>query len=201
MANGSSTWTSVGSRTGNGDVALALANGRYFIYVRAFLNSQYNVSQVVVLWVNDGTGDGNLDHSPAAVLRQLLIDIGVGTSQGTWPIKVDNEPDAPDDCITVYNTSGGIDGRNQISGEGLEHPGVQVRVRSSNPTTGWQKIKAIAVVLDQSIHLDAVTIDSSSYIVYAVTRAGSPLSIGSDVSKTKRRLFTLNAKMALRQVD
>ena len=30
---------------------------------------------------------GRLSHPPASIIRQMLIDLGIGTAGGTWPIK------------------------------------------------------------------------------------------------------------------
>lgn len=208
QAAGSSTWTNSGSRAGDGTVSLSLANGRYFIYVRSFLNSQYNVSEVDVLWVNDGTGGLALDHAPSTILQHLLVTMGLGTyppDAGAWPISATKEPDTPDNCITIYDTVGQIHGRDQIAGDRLEHYGIQFRIRSNNPAVGFPKAKSISTQIDRNVRLESVTIDGTQYIVWAITRTSAviplpPATGGTQVPDTKRRLWTINAIVSIRQL-
>jgi hypothetical protein len=47
---------------------------------------------------------GRLNHSPAAVLRQALVDLGVASDPGTgqeWPAFATKEPDAPENALTL----------------------------------------------------------------------------------------------------
>lgn len=150
--------------------------------------------------------NGQLLHSPANVIAQALIDIGlasevssVGAIGGDWPVTVDTELNLPDDSITVTNTQGELNGRIQITGEQPEHFGFQIKVRASLPTTGWQKANGLAVALDQSLSHQSVTIDSSIYAVGAVTRKGGVLAIGRELASTKRFLYTINAVVVINQ--
>ncbi len=145
---------------------------------------------------------GSLAHSPADIVRYLLIDKSLGTlpsDGGSWPIFADGEPDAPDSVITVYNMAGRLGGRTQVDGEQQEHPGIQIRIRDPDSRGGGTKARAIAIALDESIRLDNVTIGDNVYKVYAISRIGSVLSLGKEVPSSKRNLFTINAVVALRQ--
>lgn len=142
------------------------------------------------------------DHSPADVLRRLLIQLGLGTAPETrplesWPIYASNEPSDPDNCITVYDTAGTDDGRSMIDGELFGHYGIQVRVRSLDHATGWLKADAIQTALAETVYDNAVTIGGSSYLVHSANKIGDVLALGKDVSDTKRSLFTLNAVLSL----
>jgi hypothetical protein len=77
-----------------------------------------------------------------------------------------------------------------MAGERIEHPGFQVRVRTLDYTTGFAKISAIAAVLD-SVKNDAVSGDTETYVVNAITRSSGPIPIGTD--EEGREGFTLNA--------
>ncbi len=146
--------------------------------------------------------------SPAEILRQLLIDLSIGsdptpwaTGTGTtWPAFASNEPSSPDDCLTTYDTLGQDDGQSMIDGELWAHLGLQLRIRSTDHPTGWQKANAARVALSQSVHLRAVTISPNSYLVWAVTKIGQILAIGKQSPASKRSLFTLNMQMAVRQL-
>lgn len=133
-------------------------------------------------------------HSPANILRYLLIDLAQGTlpSDGsTWPIHVGQEADNPDQTITVYNTEGRTDGRMMEDGEVVEFPGILVRIRSPSSETGYTKAEAIKVALDEAYRV-SVTIDSTTYTIQAATRVGTVNSLGRDVQRTKMFLYTLN---------
>lgn len=150
--------------------------------------------------------DGRLTHSPADVVAQVLMDLGLangmgpdGKPEGAWPVTVDTELNLPDDAVTVTNTEGVLNGRIQITGERPEHFGFQIKVRSSRPTTGWNKVNALAVALDQEMSYVTVMVDSSTYMVGAVTRMGGVLAVGRELASTKRFIYTINAIVVINQ--
>ena len=152
----------------------------------------------------------NLTHSPAQIIRDLLVDLGLGTlpsDGGSWPIYNNNTPDSPDSVITITDTVGTSDGRTHTDGEAQEHPGFQVAVRNDSPQGGWEKMNAIRVALSETISRNELSITdnvgtgTSSYIVYAVSKLGGIFALGKDTPTSKRNLFTLNAVVALRQTS
>ena len=145
----------------------------------------------------------SLTHSPADVIRWLLIDLGLGTDpsvSGSWPIHTSSEPDSPDNSISVYDTAGIKDGRIQRTGETREHSGIMLQIRGVTQPIAWAKANAANIILDESIDKSLITISSTDYIVYAVTRHSGPLSLGREPG-TNRFLFTINAVVALRQIN
>lgn len=149
-----------------------------------------------------------LTNSPADVVRYALIAGGLGTlplSEGLWPIFAWQEPDQPDDVVTVYDTSGVVQGRSHNDGQVLEHYGVQIRVRTSIPKNGNTKIRAILEFLDRTINQTVVNVPYdtgtgySVYCIHAVSRSGTILSLGKDTPTTKRTLFTVNVSVSLSQ--
>lgn len=145
---------------------------------------------------------GSLTNSPQYIIRQLLVDLAVGTNYslgGSWPVYDGSEPDTPDNCITVYGTDPEIQGHNLTDGEVTEQYGFQVRIRSVTNETGGSKAREIAQALDKNVNLTAVTISPSSYVVVAVTRGSGPIPLGKEPS-TKRYLHTINCKASIRQV-
>ena len=152
---------------------------------------------------------GSLVHSPAYIIQKLLVNFGLGTAPavaGVWPIYVSQEPDKPDSVITVYDTPGRQQGRLQTSGQWQELYGIQVRIRDAHHQDGYKKANAIATALDESIYQNTVTLEdnvgttTSTYTVHSVSRAGGINSLGKDVARTKRSLFTVNALVSLKQV-
>lgn len=149
--------------------------------------------------------EGTLQHSPADILRYLLIVHGMGSlpsgvNNSDWSIFVDNEPDRPDNCITVYNTPSIQQGRIQPTGQMIEYFGTQVRVRSQESRTGFNKIREIAVELDEDVLNEVVDIGSASYCVQSYSRLGSILSFGKDApTPTKRHIHTFNGYLIVKQ--
>ncbi len=152
---------------------------------------------------------GSLTFSQADVIAQLLIDLGIGTdptANGDWPIYVSEEPNEPDNVITVFATVGTQDGRTMIDGEVQEHEGIQIRVRSAGYDTGNRKADELKIAIDQTIERDTVQVASVigtgtlDYFVQAVSRVSGPLSLGKETPTSHRNVFTINAIVALREV-
>lgn len=146
-----------------------------------------------------------LQHSPAEILQQYLVDklVGVQPSDenAVWPIFVGRLPDqdnVPANCIMVSNTDPNYDGRLMRNGQVIEHPGIQVRCRAVDYPTGYNKIKAVQVKLD-SVRKSEVGIDSATYTVSSVKRFGGILQMGTD--EQGREEFSLNATTTLIQTS
>ena len=176
---------------------------------------------------------GPLVHSPADVLRYTLVSLGVGTLpsvNGNWPIFATNEPETPDELITLYDTMPWVRGRSQPDGEVQEHHGVQVRVRAGHPALGFKKCWEVAQALDLQVHhlnvtvpiqtigfgINAQTVPAANYHVWAISRharnrqgASGFLYLGKERSQTvandittqsARDIFSLNTLVSLRMV-
>ncbi len=147
---------------------------------------------------------GALDHSPASIVRTLLVSLSQGVdppATSGWTIQDTSEPDQPDDTITVYDTAGRKQGRSQIDGETFEIHGLQIRVRAANSVTGWAKARALAIVVDTSVYRNSVTIGASQYLVQHISRTGDVLSLGKETPNSKRSIFTLNALISVRKTN
>lgn len=146
----------------------------------------------------------NLTHDPADIIRYLLISKSLGTlptARGDWPVFTAIEENAPDNAITTYNTTGKVQGRIQKTGEYVEKPGIQIRVRASTHQLGYAKGKTIESTLDTDVYQDQVTIGGSVYEVHAVSRSSNLIFAGRDSSSSKRFIFTLNLTATLRQLS
>lgn len=145
--------------------------------------------------------EGTLTDSPARILAKLLVDLGHVTDSTTadWSVFVDEEPNAPDRAITVYNTPGRMSATGRVMPTGYRPAarGVQVRVRSALPAEGWTRANLIAAALDEEIDWRNVVVGANNYIVYAVTRTTEIASLGQERG-TGRRIFTVNAVMTVK---
>jgi hypothetical protein len=145
---------------------------------------------------------GLLHHTPAQILQQLLIDLGVATDVSddeAWPVYFGLQPETPDDSICTYDTTGVLGGRDQISGEMQEHYGVQIRVRSEGVNDGVIKALELCSQLDTNVKRESVVLGASYYLVWAVTRTSTINSLGTD-GTSRRRLWTINALMSITPV-
>lgn len=145
---------------------------------------------------------GPLTHSPADVVRRLLIGLGLGNDPPAepWPMYVGGEPTVPDNVITLYDMLPRLHGREMVTGERQLHHGVMVRVRGTDYNVAYAKANAIAVALDEGVYQETVTISPSRYLVHAADRTGDVLALNKESFETKRSLFTVNALVSLRQV-
>lgn len=132
--------------------------------------------------------------SPAELVTRYLIEeanvVSFVADERDWPAFVDHLPEKPNQAVSVRNTSGILEGRNQQTGETFEKPGVQVRVRANDPAAAYHKIKELMTNID-AVRRATLTMEDGDYILIAVNRTSSPLSIGPDAQN--RWGYTINA--------
>ena len=152
-----------------------------------------------------------LAHSPANVIRWLLVDKGLGTSPRlvlSWPVWTAGEPKVPDNVITVYDTQGTDEGAVMVGprGELQGHYGFLVRVRAKDQPTGWAKANAIRASLSEDVYDNTVVVPAwqgiagATYTVENCAGVGHVLSLGVNVENEKTWLFTVNAVATINQV-
>lgn len=173
---------------------------------------------------------GTLRHSPAHIVRNLLISLGGGTppsAGNAWPMFINNEPALPDECITVYDTNLVHQSRDMRGGEVSEVYGIQVRLRASESALGFNKISSLMQMLDTQILNSqivipeavsvGVTVPSETYLVKNFSRSiragvGSlyylylgkerKQTVGSDiVPASNRDIFSVRGRVAIRIVS
>lgn len=141
-----------------------------------------------------------MTHTIARVVRQWLIDVGVGSDQGAlWPVFYGHEPDAPDSCLTVYATDGRSTGR-LMHGEATQYHGVQVRVRAADADEAASKADDVREEVMSSLNYNrAVTVESSVYLVQNFNGIGSVVPLGTTPTTGQRSVHVLNAGVTVRQ--
>lgn len=147
--------------------------------------------------------DNLLVHSPADIIRRLLIQAGYGSDPPnlSWPIYAASEPDLPDSVITVFDTAGVDHGRMSVTGDRAEHHGFQIRVRARDHLTGYAKARAISVAMDEVFYQEVVIIAGTTYLVHSLNRTTDVLSIGKQVPNSRRNLFTLNGLTSIKRAE
>tara|TARA_R110000824_G_scaffold172434_1_gene350259 strand:+ start:347 stop:796 length:450 start_codon:yes stop_codon:yes gene_type:complete len=143
---------------------------------------------------------GRLLHSPARIIRELLIDLSSGSATSDltddWGAWVNTLPDSPDEVITVNDTTGLLNGREMIAGEVLTMHGIQIIVRDNDQSEGYVKANEVAVAMDGVLR-SSVTIDSSTYLVQAISRKGDTIYVGVDVPRSNLHLYSINATASI----
>lgn len=140
--------------------------------------------------------------SPAELIYQLLIAEGLIETSGTgFRASVSFMPDTPDSFVTVYDTAGKFDGRIMASGEQVEHPGIQIRVRGIDYPTTWAKANEIAKSLDAQRNSTVSFSSTDRFRLRNVTRTGPILPMGvEEVGERRRFNLTINATLTYEQV-
>lgn len=141
-----------------------------------------------------------MNHTPSQIVRQLLIDLNVGTASGTWPIYYENMPDAPDNCVAVFDTEPVDVRRDHVTGETALIRGIQVMVRAVDVRTAYLKCKDVNKAFDEDVYRDEVTLDESIYRVQAISRLSAEIPVGAD-GATKRRLYSTNARLSVSLIE
>lgn len=148
----------------------------------------------------------NLSHTPAEILRQALIDLGVATDQEderAWPIFYALLPEGVGvNLMTVHNTQGTLDGRLMDDGDYVEHPGFQIRLRTRYHRDGWLKAQAVwnalAGIRRQPVTLpDPETEADVDYVIQSVTLTAPVAPMGQDPDHERRENFSINGRMTL----
>ena len=143
---------------------------------------------------------GQLDHSPARIIRELLIDLSSGSAtsglSSDWAVTVGDLPDTPDNVMMIRDSQGILDGRAMVGGLRLIMHGFQVTIRAQDQQSGYLQANDIAVAVD-AVWNSTVIIGSSTYLVTAISRTGDVIYVGTDKPQSNLHLFTINARVSL----
>lgn len=146
---------------------------------------------------------GSLNHPPAKIIIRHLVAVGLAVAPAAgavWPCYYGDEPDEPDNCLTVYDTDGKVNGREHVAGEVQEHYGIQVRLRCAPNaiTVGFQKLGAIMQHFDKTVNRTLVPYGSDTYRIQAISRTSGIVSLGRESITSKRRIYVMGAIVSLR---
>lgn len=154
---------------------------------------------------------GQLYHTPAEIVAQLIADLGLADVQGTgtgvaptgWTVFALHFPEDPEQAIFVKDTAGRLHGRSQPTGVTGEHYGIQVLARSSeDPAASYRRVKLLLEYFDTQVKRDEVIlVDQNSiartYRVNAITRTSPAIPAGSD---GRRYFYSGNAVASIELV-
>lgn len=142
--------------------------------------------------------------SPAQVIRRLLIQLTLAPDSQTaaWAPFTAFLPDLPDTALVVYDTAGTQNGRIMRTGEKIEHPGIQIRFRSSNYPAAWEKAKAVRDAVDAlpTGTIVAMIPTGETWRIQNISRTGAILTAGiEEEGDRKRHNLTINAILTMRK--
>lgn len=146
-----------------------------------------------------------LTDSPARIIAKLLTDLDLGSLPGSnnqWPVYYDNEPDKPDNCVTVYTTTAIQQGVDMHTGRPKERQSVQIRVRANDSNVSYEKIATIKDTLadPESVYQRQVTPESeATYSVHKLSPGG--ILGGKQIPNSRRYFHTLNLTGVILKVD
>lgn len=149
-------------------------------------------------------------HSPAEILRVLLIDMDLGfepdlTNPVDWSVYANAEPSKPENVITVYDTTG-VQQARVMQGEFVEDYGIQIRFRGNDQGAIHPQARTVKVHLAEVLQSNrSVTVTTrvgtATYNVHALSKFGSLLNLGKDRSNSNLRLNTLNLMATITRTE
>lgn len=136
--------------------------------------------------------------TPAKMLASILsLQTFAGDPADYWRFFYSHLPEAPVRAAAVWDITGQMDGRDLVSGETFEHPGIHVQIRcEDNYGLGWGKIQELKSKVD-AIRNCRVRDGSLVGVLECVTRRTSCLSLGYDDTK-KNRTFGFSGVLSIK---
>lgn len=148
-----------------------------------------------------------LSHSPADVLAQLIVQLGLGGDPEDdplpdWPVYPTKEPNLPDRVIAVFDTMGVSFGYSSNTGNQYYKAGFQLSVRAEYPNVSYAKTEAVASYLNKNpaAKLVEVSLGSSSYCVEVVTCGITIPMPRTDTPTSKRAKHVVNGYITLTEL-
>jgi hypothetical protein len=145
---------------------------------------------------------GKIDHGPADILRQLLLNMGVLRihTSAQWPSFAGLMPDTPDSLIVVMATTPLIQGRLMTNGEMIYKPAVQVLGRGIDREALWLQIMNVHDALTK-IKRSPVTYKAIQYRIDNASISSGPVDLGIEKDSPRRRFFaSVNAILTIARV-
>lgn len=146
-----------------------------------------------------------MHHSPSEIVRQLLIDLDLGSGQtaegqpsGDWPVYDSTEPTKPDEAITINDIPGLDDGRVQYTGEQLGPRGILIRVRGKTKKTCYDKAHSLFLAISKSSQVGGqayrvyVTVDGTRYMLHCFSRIDRVRNLGKENPTSTRQVYVIS---------
>lgn len=144
-----------------------------------------------------------MNHTVSDIVATYLISQGILQIPGisaTWPIYVGHLPGGKlqRQAAVITDTPATRDGRLMHTGEVIEHPNFQIRVRSEVYQTALLKLQEIATTFDP-ITNTTVVMGVDSYSIKNISRTSSIIPMGVE-PETRLFLFSANFLITIKQI-
>lgn len=137
---------------------------------------------------------------PSTILQAKLVDLSIFTDPTlrlSWPLFMIAEPDTPNQCATIYDTTPVVDGIVKQTGEMMQHYGLQLRVRDPSYASGWNKATEVKTLLP-TLRYVTITVDGEDYQLQAAIPTSGVIPLGMD--DKRRELFTVNFVATVKEI-
>lgn len=134
---------------------------------------------------------------PTIVISNLLVANGHGIFAAlgeAWGIFISEQPEIPDNCITVYDNTGANLGKGTNS-EAYIRPGIQIRVRSKTYSEGTAKLSRMNAFFDTVFRSPIYKDEAIIGYLQNVSRLQDYLPLGRD--QLRRYMFSCNYVLTL----
>ncbi len=142
--------------------------------------------------------------SAANIMAQALINQGLGSDMEhleEWPTATNYLPDAPDEIIVVYSTSGLIGTKGQKEGKRWLSHGFQVLIRGVEREEVESKGLGIERWLDEGIKRLEVSLEGNSFMIHSCKLTSELTFIGLEETGRRRNLFSLNGRVTITAIS
>lgn len=132
--------------------------------------------------------------SPAHDIQKILtteMDSSIALTLGQT-LFIGREPSKPANCVTIFDTPGGSPQLSPNILEDYEYMAIQIRVRSTDYTTGWNLIQQIQLLLH-----GRASYESSGFVYTVIYCSSGPAMLDWDGNNNVR--FIINFKLQRRR--
>jgi len=141
-----------------------------------------------------------ITDSPCEILRAFIIAEGYmfEVSNDSWPLYISSLPDGLINNIgAIFDTSPIKHGK-LMRGDFIQHPGIQLRIRSVDFALGWSKINEITTAMD-IVHNEIQTLNTTDYLIQNITKRSGPVFMGTEPGTKRRYMFSVNWTIAVKE--
>ena len=143
---------------------------------------------------------------PGKILQYWLIQAGIGqhpttTPTGAWKVYSPFMPDSADQAIAVANTSPVLDGTILKTGESIQHPGIQVKIRcrGDDHDFGYAKGLAVEKALTETLKRATVVVGAKTFLLSKFTLSAGLTFVGLE-EQGKRPWWVINGTITVSEV-
>ena len=145
-----------------------------------------------------------MNYTTAQIITKYLIGEGIiesPTKLAIWPGYISHLPGGKSvqQAVALSDTQGVNNGRIMKTGEVIEHPGLQIRVRSRDFETSFKKATEAADKLSTTIRETVTMNDGSKYLINNVSRFSSILPMGVE-PETRLFLCSVNFTATITEI-